>query len=184
MFVQIRDALWHPLRTGEPIPTVAIPSARPVVRRGQLVLRAVAPATGTIRLQAHQAGGRLIVECVVPVRKGRTLTCSRRVAASWNLAGVVSRAEFVNPARVVPAVTRPGVAVRNGLLIVGTTARRGGNVEIVLMRRASRLMRCVARVPAGRPMACSRRVDPAVRAAQLRAVVTHRSARGVAVTRL
>ncbi len=167
----------------EPVATVAPKLRQPYVADGRVTIVAQATAKGTARLEVRDAADTLLLDCTMPVRRGRLLTCSRKVKSTGNLTRMTATGSYVDPAASPGLASRPQLEVRNGMLIARTVAGRAGVIDMRFMRGNRQVLRCAARVPAGRPLSCSTPVAKGVTVKSIRVSVTHTTPRVSAIGR-
>jgi outer membrane biosynthesis protein TonB len=73
--------------------------------------------------------------------------------------------------RKLAVLARPSLARRGSLLVIGTTSRKAGTVEVTAWKGSSRLGRCLARTPAARSLTCQIRVRSSLQVAGIRIAV-------------
>jgi hypothetical protein len=166
----VRSVATRNLQTPSLASTTGVATRLSLGRR-TLTVHALSPRAGITVIQVRK-GGATILACAVPATPGRLVTCSarlRRPVARTDLSVVARLRQRLHR----PVVSRPLVDVREGYLTVRVVAGRAGTVAMSSSLGGRRLASCRAeRVPAGRTVTCSKKIDRSVPVSRIRVTVS------------
>jgi hypothetical protein len=171
--------------TPRPVPVRLSPAsrsrARVAVRGGWVVVHAIAPRTGILRLRATTSG-RTLLRCSAAATRGRGVSCAARLARPVRASGVRVALGVDRRGRGADLL-RPRMQLReDGWLSASVISLRGGRVSLKVTQGTRTLLRCSARMPDRRPLSCGGHVH-GVDGKGLRLVASVRTADRLVVSR-